>query len=86
MVCQGDESVYVMVTMVIKSFSISLKCLPAKISSLTTVTPTHKQFERQADPLTCLNKRVKGKISPTEMVNEITLYKWHKSELQTQMK
>lgn len=32
MVCQGDESVYVTVTMVIKASSTSLKCLLAKIS------------------------------------------------------
>lgn len=59
MVCQGDESVYVMVAMVIKASSTCLKCLPAKISSLTPLTTdqsghndTHTQKNAQADKLT----------------------------------
>lgn len=59
MVCQGDESVYVIVTMVIKASSTSLKCPVAKISSLTPLTTdlsgysdAHTQIHEQTGKLT----------------------------------
>lgn len=62
MVCQGDESVYVMVTMVIKASGTSIKCPPAKISSLTPLTidlsgvsDTHAQTHKQASCISDLS-------------------------------